>query len=69
MGKIERKVLDPNKRTHREKFNEHIDEILDTFLLESTVDNLTISTVIHNELEQIDQDMSFILNKFRKMIE
>ena len=31
--KIERRIMDSNKRTHREKFNEHVNEVLDTFTL------------------------------------
>ena len=66
---LERGVLDPNKRTHREKFNEHMDEILDSFPLELPVQKLNISTVTKKELEQLDQDISFVLNKVRKKIE
>ena len=67
-NKIERRVLNPNKRTYIEKFNEHI-EILDSFSLELTVQKLNISTVAKKELEQLDQDISFVLNKVRKKIE
>ena len=31
--RTERGVLDPSKRVHREKFNEHIDEMLDSYPL------------------------------------
>ena len=36
---IERGVLDLSTRTRREKFNENIDEVLDSFPLESTIKN------------------------------
>ena len=65
-GRIERGILDPNKRMHREKFNERMDETLDSIPLESTVQNMSTSTATHKELEQIDQDISFVLKKFGK---
>ena len=68
-NKIEREILDPNKRAHGEKFNEHVHEMLDSILLKSTAQNTSISTVAHKELEQIDQDISFVLNKFLKKID
>ena len=38
--KLERGVMDPNKRTHRENFNEHMGELLDSFPIESIMENL-----------------------------
>ena len=49
--KIERVILDPNKRTDRGKFNEFVDETLGFFPLESTVQNVNISIVTHKNLE------------------
>ena len=65
LDKIERGDVDPNKRTHREKCNEHIDEMLDSIPLQSIAQNASISTASHEELEQTDQDVSFVLNKVR----
>ena len=52
--KIERVVLDPNKRTHGETFNEHADQTLDHVPLESSFQDISISTVTHEDLEKID---------------
>ena len=51
---------------HREKFNEHVDEMLDYIPLESNAQRMSISTVMHDCLEQIDQDIYFVLNKVLK---
>ena len=51
LDKIERRVLDPTKRTLRKKFNEHVDEMLDSFSLESTMQKLNVSKVTKKELE------------------
>ena len=67
--KIEIVVLCPNKRTHREIFNEHVDEILDSLPLELTAQKLSISIVTKKELEQLYQDISFVLNKVWEKIE
>ena len=65
--KIKRRVLDPRKRTPREKFDENVDEILDSFPLESTIQKLNVSTVTKKELKKLDQDITFVLNKVRKI--
>ena len=43
--KIERGVMDPNKRNHREKFNEYMNEMLDSFPIELMMANMSESTV------------------------
>ena len=55
--KIQRGVMEPNIRTHREKFNEHMDEVLHYFPTDSIMANLNEATVIEKELEQLDQDI------------
>ena len=35
--KIERGVLDPSKGTHKNKFDEHTDEMIDPIMLESAI--------------------------------
>ena len=54
---------------HIETFNEFVDEILDYFPLELTVQNVNVSTVTHKDLEHADKEIYFVLNKFRKKIE
>ena len=61
--------MDPKKRTRREKFNEHMNEVLDSFPIELKMANLSEATVIEKELEQLDQDISYVLHKVRKKIE
>ena len=43
--KIERVVLDPSKRIHRNKFDEYGEETLDSIPLESTIQNIIVSLV------------------------
>ena len=43
--KIERGVMDPSKRTHREKFNEHMNEVLDSFPIESMIAEMSENKV------------------------
>ena len=64
--KIERGVLDPSKITHREKFNKHMNERLDSFPLELTMQKLHASTLTKKELEKLNQDISFVFNKVKK---
>ena len=61
--------MDPRKRTHREKFNEHMNEVLDSFPIESMIAEMSETTVTEKELEQLDQDISYVLQKVRKKIE
>ena len=49
--KIEGGILDANKRVYREKFNEFMDEALDSFPLESTVQHVNNSIVTQKERE------------------
>ena len=49
MEKIERVVLDPSKRIHRNKFDEHGEETLDSIPLESTIQNIIVSVVAKNK--------------------
>ena len=58
--------MDQNKRTHREKFNEHMDEVLDSFPIESTMETLNESIVTEKELEHLDQHISHVLHEVRK---
>ena len=51
--KIVRRVLDPRKRPYSEKCNEHVDEMLASFPLESTMQKPNASTVTKKELEHM----------------
>ena len=52
--KIERVVLCPSKRNHRNKFDETGDETLDSITLESTIQTIIISAVAKKKLEQLE---------------
>ena len=67
--KIERVVLCPSKRNHRNKFDETGDETLDSITLESTIQTIIISAVAKKKLEQLEQDITFVLKKVREKIE
>ena len=54
---IERGVMEPNERTHREKLNEHINEVIDSFPIELMIGEMSEATVIEKELEHLDQDI------------
>ena len=49
--------MEPNERTHREKFNEHINEVIDSFPIELMIGEMSEATVIEKELEHLDQDI------------
>ena len=45
--KIDQRLINPNKRSHRERFQEYIEELLDKFLKEVRLDH----TYTNQELE------------------
>ena len=67
--KIERGVIDPNKRTHKEKFNGHMNDVLDSFPTELMMGNLSEAIVTEKEFEQIGKDVSYVLHKVQKNTE
>ena len=50
-------------------FKKYIEELLDIILLEEVVFSLLLKQPIKSELENINQDFTFILNKANKKIE
>ena len=54
---------------HKEKFNKNVNEVLDSFQIESMIAEVSEATVTEKELEQLDQDISCVLHKVRKKIE
>ena len=65
--KLKRGFLDHNKITYREIFNQHMDEMVDSFPLESTKKKLNMSTLKRKEIKVLDQDITFSLSKVRKI--
>ena len=64
LDKINYRIIDPKKRTHREKFNEYAEELLNNIVIETRLDYAHT----HQELEEVDKDITYILNKIRKKI-
>ena len=62
-------MIDPNKRTHREKFQEYVEELLDVILIENLLFELLGGDVKREDLKRIDQDITFLLDKVQKKIE
>ena len=67
--KINKRVLDSNKYTCREKYKEYTEEILDITLIETLIDQLCISFSIKEVLESTDNYILYLINKERKRIE
>ena len=66
---INRLILDPGKRTHRERFEELIEEILDTMNIENELERMRRGHASKQELEMLDRDMTYTMNKAWKKIE
>ena len=61
-------MLNPARRSHREKFAELLEEQLDIYLLENDLYRMQVSYLNH-ELEQIDETITTILNTATKKVE
>ena len=59
----------PGNRTHREKFRQLIDESLDTMNIKNNLERIYQGYATKQELELIDRDITYILNKVYKKIE
>lgn len=51
LDKINKAALDPNKRIHREKFEDYVDKLLDLFALEESLNRISSLSMIRCELE------------------
>ena len=67
--KINKGMLNPNKRTYWEKFKEFTEELLDAILIEDTIFEMIRSKVTREIMEKMDQDILFLLNKVKNRIE
>ena len=47
-------MIDPNKRTHQEKFQEYAEELLDSILIEDSLFELLRGDASREALERID---------------
>ena len=60
--------LNPNRKTHREKFAEKYDQLLDSISIENELKEVN-SSFSRAKIEQIDIDITHVLNKARKNAE
>ena len=65
---INKSLLDPEKRSHREKFEELIEKTLDSMDIEGNLVKLIKGSSLKQQLEMIDKDITYALNKVRKKI-
>jgi len=61
-------ILNPLRRTYKEQFRNAIDEIIDTFNFKQTFNSRCTITALNQQLEQLDQDFTFILNEAIKKV-
>ena len=66
---IEKRMLDPNKRSYKKKFDKIIEKLLDTIPIEIVFDKIIEYGITNKRLEQLDKDITFLLKKIRKKIE
>jgi len=60
--------LIPSRRSHREKFEEISNKILDNISLEVIIDSIEHTKLSRTILEQINSDFTYILNIVTKKI-
>ena len=65
---MESRTLNPNKRNHRKLFVEKCEELLDKTPIEAELNEVEMN-VDRNKIEQIDRDITYILNKARSAAE
>ena len=68
-NQINKLLLDPGKRSHREKFEELIEKTLDSMDIEGNLVKLIEGSSSKQQLEIIDKDITYTLNKVCKKIE
>jgi len=62
-------ILDPTKRSHREKFVQKLDEYIDQLDIEETVNRLCNSSITGKEIDRLDKSITFVLDSARKYVE
>jgi len=66
MNKI---LLDSSRRLYKEKFKEISDKLLDIILIKNIIENLKRSRPIKYEIEQVNKNIAYLLNKIIHKIE
>jgi len=62
-------TLDSTKRSHKKKFKDKIKEYIDQLKLEDTINNLYNSRITGQEIDRLDDTITFVLNAAHKYIE
>lgn len=63
---ISKRILNPNKRIYQEKFQENVEELLDSMWIEKTISEIKDNKLIWETMEIINKDITFIFNRVRK---
>ena len=61
--------LDSTKRTHRENFKDELDKCIDQLKLEETVNSMCNESTTGQEIDKLDDTITFVLNAARKCVE
>ena len=67
--KINKGMLDLNKRTYQEKFKEFTEELLGIILIKDIIFEMIRGEVIREIIEKVDEEILFLLNKVKYRIE
>ena len=62
-------ILKPTKRSHRTNFKDKLDEHFDQIKLEDTVNSLCNSLITAQEIDKLDDSITFVLKLARKNAE
>ena len=65
---INKSLLDPGKRSHREKLEELIEKTLDSMDIKGNLSKLIEGSSLKQQLEIINRDVTYVLNKVHKKI-
>ena len=61
-------MLNPAKRSHRQKFTEKLEEQLDIYQIESELEQMKVLTT-HEQMEKLDEIITRMLNVALKSVE
>ena len=67
--KINKYIIDPNRRSYYEKFEEMAEQLFDSISIENTIYEMMHSKLSREVMEQVDKDFTYILQMIIKKIE
>ena len=68
-NKINKRILNPSRRSYYEQFIEEIEELITQFNIEAMLDRVNHGNTLREELEIINKSITIILNEATKKIE